>query len=73
MEINKFYIIPFCKYIFSLFFVVRILGLVAILDVEPQAMKILRCAEFAPFVVFIAAPAINTVADVSYSDYNIPL
>jgi hypothetical protein len=40
-------------------------GLVAILDVEPQAMKILRCAEFSPFVVFIAAPALNTVADVS--------
>jgi hypothetical protein len=40
-------------------------GLIAILDVEPQALKILRCAEFAPFVVFIAAPALNTVADVS--------
>ncbi|XP_021944325.1 peripheral plasma membrane protein CASK isoform X3 [Folsomia candida] len=38
-------------------------GLIAILDVEPQALKILRCSEFAPFVVFIAAPALNTVAD----------
>ena len=35
-------------------------GLIAILDVEPQALKILRCAEFAPFVVFIAAPQITT-------------
>ncbi|ESN93017.1 hypothetical protein HELRODRAFT_69265, partial [Helobdella robusta] len=31
-------------------------GLVAILDIEPQALKILRTAEYAPFVVFIAAP-----------------
>ncbi|XP_071160368.1 peripheral plasma membrane protein CASK-like isoform X25 [Mytilus edulis] len=30
----------------------------AILDVEPQALKILRTAEFAPYVVFIAAPRI---------------
>ena len=30
--------------------------LIAILDVEPQALKVLRTAEFAPFVVFIAAP-----------------
>ncbi|XP_055082839.1 peripheral plasma membrane protein CASK-like isoform X3 [Periophthalmus magnuspinnatus] len=34
-------------------------GMVAILDVEPQALKILRTAEFAPFVVFIAAPTIT--------------
>lgn len=40
-------------------------GLIAILDVEPQALKILRCSEFAPFVVFIAAPALSTVSDVS--------
>uniref|UniRef100_A0A672S4C8 Peripheral plasma membrane protein CASK-like n=1 Tax=Sinocyclocheilus grahami TaxID=75366 RepID=A0A672S4C8_SINGR len=34
-------------------------GLVAILDVEPQALKVLRTAEFAPYVVFIAAPTIT--------------
>ncbi|KAM4561849.1 peripheral plasma membrane protein CASK isoform 11-T11 [Fundulus diaphanus] len=34
-------------------------GFVAILDVEPQALKVLRTAEFAPFVVFIAAPTIT--------------
>ena len=31
-------------------------GHVPVLDVEPQALKILRCREFAPFVVFIAPP-----------------
>ncbi|XP_072949988.1 peripheral plasma membrane protein CASK isoform X4 [Epargyreus clarus] len=36
---------------------------IAILDVEPQALKILRTAEFAPYVVFIAAPPLNNVAD----------
>ncbi|XP_007899839.1 peripheral plasma membrane protein CASK isoform X2 [Callorhinchus milii] len=34
-------------------------GLIAILDVEPQALKVLRTSEFAPFVVFIAAPTIT--------------
>ncbi|XP_075710039.1 peripheral plasma membrane protein CASK isoform X6 [Rhinoderma darwinii] len=34
-------------------------ALIAILDVEPQALKVLRTAEFAPFVVFIAAPTIT--------------
>ncbi|CAL8319989.1 unnamed protein product [Merluccius merluccius] len=34
-------------------------SLVAILDVEPQALKVLRTAEFAPYVVFIAAPTIT--------------
>ncbi|XP_063355213.1 peripheral plasma membrane protein CASK isoform X6 [Pelmatolapia mariae] len=34
-------------------------GLIAILDVEPQALKVLRTAEFAPYVVFIAAPTIT--------------
>uniref|UniRef100_M3ZXG6 Peripheral plasma membrane protein CASK n=2 Tax=Xiphophorus TaxID=8082 RepID=M3ZXG6_XIPMA len=34
-------------------------GTIAILDVEPQALKILRTAEFAPYVVFIAAPTIT--------------
>ena len=32
---------------------------VAILDVEPHALKILRTAEFAPLVVFIAAPPLE--------------
>ncbi|XP_054480034.1 peripheral plasma membrane protein CASK-like isoform X1 [Anoplopoma fimbria] len=34
-------------------------GMVSILDVEPQALKILRTADFAPFVVFIAAPTVT--------------
>ncbi|XP_054864185.1 peripheral plasma membrane protein CASK-like isoform X8 [Amphiprion ocellaris] len=38
-------------------------GMISILDVEPQvtnkALKILRTAEFAPYVVFIAAPTIT--------------
>lgn len=40
-------------------------GKVAILDVEPQALKILRTAEFTPYVVFIAAPSLQNIADVS--------
>lgn len=39
----------------------------AILDVEPQALKILRTAEFAPYVVFIAAPVLQNLADVSFT------
>uniref|UniRef100_A0A1I8IQ56 WD_REPEATS_REGION domain-containing protein n=1 Tax=Macrostomum lignano TaxID=282301 RepID=A0A1I8IQ56_9PLAT len=38
-------------------------GKVAILDVEPQALRILRTAEFAPYVVFIAAPDMAMVGD----------
>lgn len=38
-------------------------GKMAILDVEPQALKILRSAEYAPYVVFIAAPCIRTMHD----------
>ncbi|XP_017780444.1 PREDICTED: peripheral plasma membrane protein CASK isoform X5 [Nicrophorus vespilloides] len=38
-------------------------GKMAILDVEPQALKILRTAEFSPYVVFIAAPALQNIAD----------
>lgn len=38
-------------------------GKMAILDVEPQALKVLRTAEFSPFVVFIAAPALQNLAD----------
>ncbi|XP_051986625.1 calcium/calmodulin-dependent serine protein kinase b isoform X4 [Xyrauchen texanus] len=34
-------------------------NMVAILDVEPQALKVLRTAEFAPYVIFIAAPSIT--------------
>lgn len=40
-------------------------GKIAILDVEPQALKILRTAEFAPLVVFIAAPPHRSLTDVS--------
>ena len=40
-------------------------GKMAILDVEPQALKILRTAEFSPYVVFIAAPSLQNIADVS--------
>jgi calcium/calmodulin-dependent serine protein kinase len=41
-------------------------GKMAILDVEPQALKILRSAEYAPFVVFIGAPDLQGLQDVSY-------
>lgn len=46
---------------------------IAILDVEPQALKILRTAEFAPYVVFIAAPPLNNVADVSSTLYSLSI
>ncbi|XP_078268082.1 55 kDa erythrocyte membrane protein isoform X2 [Rhinoraja longicauda] len=32
-------------------------GKIAVVDIEPQALKVLRTAEFAPLVVFIAAPS----------------
>ncbi|XP_044577886.1 peripheral plasma membrane protein CASK-like [Cotesia glomerata] len=38
-------------------------GKMAILDVEPQALKILRTAEVAPYVVFIAAPIVQNLND----------
>ncbi|XP_067139715.1 peripheral plasma membrane protein CASK-like isoform X3 [Centruroides vittatus] len=38
-------------------------GQMALLDVEPQALKILRTAEYAPYVVFIAAPSLTNVQD----------
>lgn len=38
-------------------------GLIAILDVEPQALKVLRTADFAPYVVFIAAPDLTQMRD----------
>jgi calcium/calmodulin-dependent serine protein kinase len=40
-------------------------GLMAILDVEPQALKVLRTAEFAPYVVFIAAPDLSQITGVN--------
>lgn len=43
-------------------------GKMAILDVEPQALKILRTAEFSPYVVFIAAPLLQNIADVSVNN-----
>lgn len=42
-------------------------GKMTILDVEPQALKILRCAEYAPYVVFIAAPCLQTMQDLDGS------
>lgn len=39
----------------------------AILDVEPQALKVLRTAEYAPYVVFIAAPSVGNIHDVDGS------
>nr|XP_058906698.1 peripheral plasma membrane protein CASK isoform X4 [Kogia breviceps] len=47
-------------------------GLIAILDVEPQALKVLRTAEFAPFVVFIAAPTITPGLNEAYSSQQLP-
>jgi calcium/calmodulin-dependent serine protein kinase len=44
-------------------------GKMAILDVEPQALKILRTAEFSPYVVFIAAPLLQNIADVSFKKF----
>ena len=40
-------------------------GKVAILDVEPQALKVLRTSEYSPFVVFIAAPSVQNINDVT--------
>ncbi|XP_041963194.1 MAGUK p55 subfamily member 6a isoform X3 [Alosa sapidissima] len=36
-------------------------GRTCILDVNPQALKVLKTAEFMPFVVFIAAPQLDTL------------
>ncbi|XP_018350718.1 PREDICTED: peripheral plasma membrane protein CASK [Trachymyrmex septentrionalis] len=54
-----------CKFLFNLLNIRKIHeeGRMAILDVEPQALKVLRTAEFAPYVVFIAAPAFANVTD----------
>lgn len=48
-------------------------GKMAILDVEPQALKILRTSEFTPYVVFIAAPSLNNIADVSMIAFHFDL
>ena len=49
-------------------------GKMAILDVEPQALKVLRTAEYAPYVVFIAAPSLQIMTDVSAdAEPTIPL
>lgn len=45
-------------------------GRMAILDVEPQALKVLRTAEFAPYVVFIAAPVLQNITDVSQQKFS---
>ncbi|KAG7242104.1 hypothetical protein INR49_024150 [Caranx melampygus] len=37
------------------------MGRTCILDVNPQALKVLKTAEFIPFVVFIAAPELDTL------------
>jgi len=37
-------------------------NMIAVLDVEPQALKILRSKEFAPFIVFISAPELSQEA-----------
>ncbi|CAF4424714.1 unnamed protein product, partial [Rotaria magnacalcarata] len=36
-----------------------------VLDVEPQALKVLRTAEFAPYVVFIVAPDLSQIKGVN--------
>lgn len=38
-------------------------GRTCILDVNPQALKVLKTAEFMPYVVFIAAPEFDTLKD----------
>lgn len=45
-------------------------SLIAILDVEPQALKILRTAEFAPCIVFIAAPTLTNITNGQNNNNN---
>ncbi|XP_050396374.1 peripheral plasma membrane protein CASK isoform X4 [Patella vulgata] len=45
---------------------IHVRNLMAILDVEPQALKILRAADYAPFVVFIAAPRVSDLKDMKH-------
>jgi hypothetical protein len=40
-------------------------SLMGVLDVEPQALKVLRTAEFAPYIVFIAAPDLSQIKGVN--------
>ncbi|XP_076334271.1 peripheral plasma membrane protein CASK-like isoform X2 [Tachypleus tridentatus] len=40
-------------------------GKVAILDVEPEALKILRTAEYTPYVVFVGAPSLSGIQNLS--------
>ncbi|CAM4760126.1 unnamed protein product [Rotaria magnacalcarata] len=40
-------------------------SLMGVLDVEPQALKVLRTAEFAPYVVFIVAPDLSQIKGVN--------
>ncbi|XP_059386548.1 MAGUK p55 subfamily member 2-like isoform X1 [Carassius carassius] len=42
-------------------------GKVCILDVNPQALKVLRTAEFLPYVVFIEAPNFEVLKDMNRS------
>lgn len=46
-------------------------GLMAILDVEPQALKVLRRAEFAPYVVFSAATDLSQIKGVNVRYTNL--
>ncbi|VDO94415.1 unnamed protein product [Schistosoma margrebowiei] len=45
-------------------------SLIAILDVEPQALKILRTAEFSPCIVFIAAPTLTNITNGQNNNNN---
>uniref|UniRef100_A0A3P9IJ73 Membrane protein, palmitoylated 6a (MAGUK p55 subfamily member 6) n=1 Tax=Oryzias latipes TaxID=8090 RepID=A0A3P9IJ73_ORYLA len=45
-------------------------GRTCILDVNPQALKVLKTAEFVPFVVFIAAPELDTLRDMHTAVVN---
>ncbi|ESO92903.1 hypothetical protein LOTGIDRAFT_232969 [Lottia gigantea] len=40
---------------------IHVQNLMAILDVEPQAVKVLRSSEYTPFIVFIAAPTLPSI------------
>ena len=44
-------------------------GLMAVLDIEPQSLKVLRTAEFAPYVVFIAAPDLPQIKGANVRKY----
>ncbi|XP_022242964.1 peripheral plasma membrane protein CASK-like [Limulus polyphemus] len=44
---------------------IQLEGKMAILDVEPQAIKILRTAEYTPYIVFIGAPSLSGIKSLS--------